>query len=218
MADNFNQIPNPNGNSAEVQNAVNAALNEQKKKKRKKKLIILAVVAVVIIGIIAAAGSGSSDDTPKVEPAQSSASAGDSTEAAKEEATEAAVPELIKAGSSVTLKDVKITYVSCDADFKNYSEYAEVKDGNKVIRAEFLFENNSSNDVMLESFECYADNDKCEEFYSVDDYSSPALETISAGRKFKSVVYYEVPKNAKSIELECDTDFWTSDKLTFEVK
>lgn len=46
-------------NSAEVQQAVDAALKAQGKKKKKKRLIIIGVIlAVLVIGIIAGSGSG----------------------------------------------------------------------------------------------------------------------------------------------------------------
>ena len=68
--DNYNNAypyhnPNPNQNSFEVQQTVDAAMKEQKKKKRKKRLIILAVIVVVLIVIVALASSGgdSSDDS-----------------------------------------------------------------------------------------------------------------------------------------------------------
>lgn len=51
-----------NTNSAEVQQAVDAALKAQGKKKKKKRLIIIGIIlAVLIIGIIAGSGSGSGD-------------------------------------------------------------------------------------------------------------------------------------------------------------
>jgi hypothetical protein len=49
-------------NGVEVQEAVNAALNDQKKKKKKKKLIILLVIVIVAVVAIVVASSGSSDE------------------------------------------------------------------------------------------------------------------------------------------------------------
>lgn len=55
-----------NTNSAEVQQAVDAALKEQSKKKKKKRLIIIGIIAaVLVIGIIAGGSGGSGDDVQK---------------------------------------------------------------------------------------------------------------------------------------------------------
>lgn len=59
MADNNYQQQN----NADIQNAVNTALQQEKKKKKKKKWIIIAVIAVVLIVIISvASGSGDSNN------------------------------------------------------------------------------------------------------------------------------------------------------------
>lgn len=55
-----------NNTAQEVQDAVNAALQEQKKKKKKKRLIIVAIVLVFVIGIIALGSSGSSGDSKNI--------------------------------------------------------------------------------------------------------------------------------------------------------
>ena len=59
MAEEFNY---QNQQNADVQNAVNNAMQEQKKKKRKKRLIILAVAVVIVIGIVALTSGGESEE------------------------------------------------------------------------------------------------------------------------------------------------------------
>ena len=39
--------------------------------------------------------------------------------------------------------------------------------------------------------------------------------TLSAGREAEGAVYFEVPTDAESIELEYDINFWQSDKIIF---
>ena len=123
----------------------------------------------------------------------------------------------VNAGEEVTTKDTKITFVST-SDYNDYNEYLGPKSGNKIIRAEFVFENVSSSDISLNILDCYADGEKCESYYSADDYKSPALESLSTGKKMTAVVYYEVPENAQSITLEYETNLWTSEKIEFIIK
>lgn len=201
-------------NSAEVQQAVNEALQQEKKKKKKKKWIIIAVVAVILIIIIAAAsGSGSSDSGDTAKPTETISGA-----QSDEKSEESQSPQVIKPGTALNTDQLKISYVSCDPDYTDYDEYSKPSDGKKVIRAKFSFENISENDYSVDSIECYADNNKCEPYYYADDYASPVLESISPGRTLDAIVYYEVPKNAENIEIEMETNFWTEDKIVFEVK
>lgn len=189
-------------------------VEQPKKKKGKKKWIIIAAVAVLVIIIFAFSGN----DKPKVEtPSDQSNDSSQSSDADSNGTTQDDTQQ-IKVGSSVTDDELKITFKSCNADFKKYHKYADIKKGCKVIQATFTFENISSSDVLLDNFECYADGDKCEEFYSVDDYSSPTLETVSPNRKLTSIVYYQVPKDAKEIEIEYERNSWTSEKYIFVVK
>ncbi len=187
---------------------------EKTKKKKKKLWIILAVVAVLIIAVIGS--SGSSEPTVDTPDGQNTSSHSDSSKSTGDETQDAT--KQIKVGSSVTDDELKITFTESDANFTDYSKYASVTKGCKVIRVAFTFENISSTDEFLNGFECYADGEKCENFYSVDDYSSPTLESVSPGRKFSAVVYYEVPKDAKEIELEYESDSWSSEKYIFIVE
>lgn len=176
---------------------------------------ILIVLVVIIIG--AAASSGDSDKPSTiVEPIGSSSDS--SSKASDNNSSEPSGDQKILPGNSVSTDELKISYISCDTNYTGYSEYSAPKSGNKVIRAAFTFENTSSTDTSLDGFECYADGKKCEEFYGADDDASPILESVSAGRTFDAVVYYEVPKDAKEIELEYEADFWSSDKFVFVIE
>ncbi len=79
MADNFYGAPQ---NNAEVQAAVNNAIQDEKKKKKKKRLIIIAVIVVVliVIGIIGSSG-GDSDKNNDTNATNSSVAAASSVEA-----------------------------------------------------------------------------------------------------------------------------------------
>lgn len=198
---NITQNYVPNGNYS----------NENtKKKKNKKKWIIIAVVIIVLI--IIGSAFGSSDDNSNQDTNSSL------TTSTQVSTTQAPQEKEITAGNEITSDGLKIKYLSCDPNYKKYNSYLGPKDGNKIVRAEFEFENISSVDQYISGTDCYADDSKCELYFGSDDSSFAAINTISPGRKVKAAVYYEVPKDAENIELEIDGDFWKNEKIIFIIK
>lgn len=189
---------------------------EKEKKPIYKKWWFWVIVVVVVLAIAGSSGNGDNANESKTTLTSGSetnsvvdSSANEST--AKNQKSQYSVGEVYE-GSSVA-----INFMSAD-DYTNYNSYSAPASGNKIIRAEFSFENVSSSDVSLGNIECYADGEKCEAYYYADDYKSPALESLSSGKKLKAVVYYEVPTNAESIALEYETNVWTSERVEFIVK
>lgn len=115
-------------------------------------------------------------------------------------------------------KNIAIKYVAVDENFTGYSQYADVKNGYKIIKAEFEAENVGSSDELFSAydFDCYADGYDCESFWSVEN--SGFSSTLSTGKKAKGSVYYQVPENSNEIKLEYKLNVWTSDKVVFVVK
>lgn len=113
---------------------------------------------------------------------------------------------------------MKVTYAELNDDFKNYSQYATVKDGCKIICASFEFENVSNSDQLASSynFNCYADGYDCEDFWSTDDATFSA--NLSAGKKTKGNVYFQVPMDASEVVIEYENNVWSSGKVKFVVK
>ena len=231
MADEFNNQNNGNNqnyaqsanNNMQVQMAVDNAMAEQKKKKKKKRLIIFGVIAaVIVVIIIASSGGSSSDDKNKVESvngASQTQSADEKSDDSKSDESTASDNQKITAGHAITIdNELKISYLKCDTNFKKYSKYATVGKGKKVISATFKIENVSDTDQYIDTINCYADDKKCDSFYSVEDYDDPFFDSISAGRSIEGTVYFEVPSNAKNIELEFENNVWTNDKVVFVVK
>ena len=236
MADEFNNQNNGNNqnyaqsvnNDMQVQMAVDNAMAGQKKKKKKKRLIIFGVIAAIIVVIIIASGGGSSrDDKNKVESVNGASQTqsvngksddGKSDDGKSDDST-ASDNQKITAGHAITIdNELKISYLKCDTNFKKYSKYATVGKGKKVISATFKIENVSDTDQYIDTINCYADDKKCDSFYSVEDYDDPFLDSISAGRSIEGTVYFEVPSNAKDVELEFENNVWTNDKVVFVVK
>lgn len=168
----------------------------------RKFISVLLCVAILCAYAVFAVGSGS-DDT--------SVSSDDSS-------TQSTAPSetyvRVKPGEVLTANDLKITYVSCE-EFKDYNQYSGPKEGNKIIKLSLNVENTGSSDrfISVYEFECYADNAQMDAHYEDDDLSA----TLSAGRTAKGSVYFEVPKNSEKIEVEYETDFWSSGKAIFEV-
>lgn len=113
---------------------------------------------------------------------------------------------------------MKVVYTALNDNFTDYSKYATIKEGCKVICASFEFENVSNGDESASSsdFECYADGYSCDSFYSVDD--SSFYNRLSAGKKTKGNVYFQVPVNAEKIIIEYENNMWSSKKVKFIVK
>ena len=133
------------------------------------------------------------------------------------EATEPEVKEC-KVGETFKDDEIAIKFVAVDENFKGYSEYAQIETGYKIIRAEFEFENigTSSQYISSYDFECYADGNNCDSFWSVEDSSFST--TLSSGKKEKGAVYFEVPENSESISLEYNVDTWNDEIVEFIVK
>lgn len=174
-----------------------------------KHKVITFILIVIILGVIIGVnGSGDNKSQSTQVTANETSSNNDTTEKGN---------TVVNVGEEIETNDTKITFVSAQ-DYTSYKSYSAPKTGNKVVRAEVIFENISTSDIYLSNLECYADGEKCEEYYYADDYKSPTLESLSKGKRIKSVVYYQVPVNAKSIILEYETSVWTSKKIEFKIK
>ena len=170
--------------------------------------VILLVVGILIflfsfIGMMG--GSDSKDKNPqKVGKAES----GDSTET--EEPS-----NVFQVGDLVETDNFRITYESA-SEYEPDNEFLQAKDGYTYWEFKFKFENISDTDQTVSTlmdWECYADNSKVDQSWIESDNGLDA--TLSAGREAEGAVYFEVPTDAESIELEYDINFWQSDKIIF---
>ena len=177
----------------------------------KKTFLIIALILLMVIGLFSLTGCASFEEGVREGLKESS------NESIETSSNTTSGNTKINVGGEFSTKDTKITFVSAN-DYSSYNSYSAPKAGNKIIRAEFSFENISKSDIYLNPLDCYADGEKCEAYYSADDYKNPTLESLSAGKKVKAIVYYEVPTNAENIVLEYDTSVWTNSKVEFIVK
>lgn len=162
--------------------------------------LIIAFVFIVMV-------SGNSED-----PVQQTGTISTQSTQATTPTTKAAynVGDILLAG------DLQISYLSCE-EYKSDNMFVEPKEGYRFVSCEFEFENQGKNDEFISSwdFDCYADGFSCENTSIRDDDLSA---TLSAGRKTKGTVTFEVPTDAKKIELEYETNYWTSSHIVFTIK
>lgn len=180
------------------------------------------VIVVVVIFALAAASGGSGDDKDK-NPQKVSETTNENVQQATESTTqigtkEAATQEVsnvFHAGDVIETEDFKISFLS-SAEYVSDNQFLQPKDGYVYWLFEFSFENISSTDQTVSSlidWECYADNSKVDQTWIGDDNGLDA--TLSSGRTTKGTIYFEVPKDAQTIELEYKVNYWNSDKIIF---
>lgn len=173
-------------------------------------IVLICFAALVVIGAI---GSALSD-----EPSGSSSGDNKSTPAAANSTVSNENKETtVNIGGSLDANGLKIEFQKAE-DWESNNMFVTPESGNKFIRAYFVFTNNSKSDKYVGSFDfkCYADNAQAKETIFGDDQLS--YGNISSGRSLKGYVYYEVPVNANSIEIEYETNWWTDKKAIFKIK
>lgn len=129
------------------------------------------------------------------------------------EANTASSENAFKKGDIVETKSLRITYLSC-GEYTSDNMFIQPAEGNRFIYFEFEFENISNYDEFVSSydFDCFADGANCDSSYASDEDLNA---TISAGRKTKGKVTFEVPINAQTIEAEYVDNMWTSSRIIF---
>lgn len=208
---------------SEIPKGAKVCPNCRKKQGGIGKWIVIAVVVIVLIAAVSGGGDNKDKNPQKVgETTTGTASAkeetsgndADNTSDTKQQETEE-VSNVFQIGDVVETENFKITFVSAGA-YESDNEFLQPKDGCEYWQFEFRFENISDTDQAVSSmmdWECYADNAKADQTWIGDDNGLDA--TLSAGRETQGTIYFEVPKNVQSVELEYDINFWQSDKIVF---
>lgn len=214
------------------------------KKDAKKGMAIAGLICSIIgllISIIMIAALGKNSDSSSVNNSQAvSISVESSSEAPveAEEKTEQSVPasseevreteqpvetaSVISPGYSFDANGLEVTITNFDLDFTDYKdEYGWYKpdDGMKYIMVDVAYKNNSDSDkyVSIYDFQCYADDEDCEQEYGIVENSS-LNANISSGRKTSYQIAFIVPKDAQTIELEYETSIWTGHKEVLKLQ
>lgn len=124
-----------------------------------------------------------------------------------------ATPDAFNVGDIIETKNLKITYVSC-GEYISDNQFIQPLDGYRFVEFELEFENISDSDqsVSSYSFDCFADGASCNQKFNLDDSLD---STLSSGRKCSGYVRFEVPCDATVIELEYETNLFTSNRIVF---
>ena len=166
-------------------------------------------VVVIIVGIsVASAGGGddnktSDNNTSIVNPTTDSDTSKETTETNED--------NTYVVGEVINANGLKLSYISAEK-WEGYNQYLAPDDGYMYIRLKISAENTSSSDRYISSFEfdCYADGKKVDAYYAGDNVLTGG--TLSSGRATDGYIYFTVPTNAASIEVEYETSFWTDKK------
>lgn len=179
-----------------------------KKKIKWWQILLIILAAFILLGVI----FGTGDDA---EPA--GASSTQSASSAKAESAPKDEKSVYTAGETLDAKGLKVTMQKAEKWTSN-NQFITPEDNNMFIRVYFVIENQSGADKLIGSFDfdCYADGAQMDNSWYGDQQLS--FDTISDGRRIEGYIYYEVPENAKEIEIEYETSWWTSKKAIFKVE
>lgn len=177
--------------------------------------LICSIVAIIIFIFASLIFDGNDSDQPKKVSSNEETQIQDTENHSTETTTEEKVNEPFKVGDTVETEDLRITFLKAEPYTEEYDDPAKE---HEFYKFEFEFVNISDSDQYVSSmdFNCYADGYDMESAYSSNDKDLDA--TLSAGKKTKGVVCFEIPKDAKNISLEYETNYWNESKVCFEVK
>lgn len=199
--------------------------NCRKKQKGIGKWIVLAIIVILIIAI-AAGNSGKnknsnpekiSSDASQTQTSQSETST-DASTSDSVNASDGKQQNIFHAGDVIETENLRISFLST-GEYTSDNEFMQPKEGYVYWKFEFSFENISDHDEVISSlmdWECYADNTKVDSAWL--DGTNGLDATLSPGRTTQGTLYFEVPANAKSIELEYKVDYLKNNKIIFTGK
>ncbi|MBR5342815.1 MAG: DUF4352 domain-containing protein [Oscillospiraceae bacterium] len=183
----------------------------------------IALVVIIIIGAVGGGGKSGSSEAKQIgtvsQTSTSSQESGTKESASKEESrtkTNEPTPapkSVYNVGDILLDGDIKIVYMA-SGDYLSDNQFLQPKEGYKYIFLEFAFINNGKSDTSISfySFEAYADGYNVEMFYGADDDLSA---TLSSGRSTVGKVFFEVPTDAKEIEIEYEPNIFLDRKIKF---
>jgi len=195
------------------------------KKKKHIGLVIFGVIFVIIVMVGISSthkdSKSSSSSASKTEASSSSSSKVDAKGNKKE----------LKVGDSFEKSNMKMTIDNIEYDWQvpatdnAFSDSLhEAKDGFTYVKMDVTMENTGNKDELASfaGFELYADNNPYNKEYGMDSYGvnpqGSSFSSLSAGRKASFSVFWQVPVNSTSVEIEYEPSFWSNEKILIKVK
>lgn len=180
-------------------------------------ILLLAIVMVVtslsscaLMAVGAIASAASDDSTQTNETNNTNVSVKKSTPKTKYYVNE-----------TYEIKDLgTITFNSVN-EYESDNRYTQPKENYKYIVLSFTIKNTSKEEeYFYYNFECYADNIQCESHYFYDEMNNSLYigDNIGSGRIVKGNIYFEVPIDATSIEVEYHPFMFKNTSTIFVVK
>lgn len=200
--------------SSEIPKDAKICPNCRKKQGGKLKWII---IVIVVIFVVAAAASGGEDKSDGKKVGNTDKETNNSVSSAQKGEGEEETEEdnIFQVGDIVETDELRISFLS--AGRYDSSDIIQPDSGKMFYRVEFEIENISDTDQYVNEFDfdCYADGYSSDITMLVaDDEMSSA--SLSKGKKIKGAIYYQVPVDAKEIEVEYETNIWTENKIVFK--
>lgn len=183
--------------------------------KKNSKLVPLLLCICLFAAFALGSGSSDSDTTPTKVGEVTDTGNGNSSNSNSNSATQ--IPTVseqteFKVGETFTKDGLNITYVS-SSNWESDNQFITPAEGKKFIRLLFHVDNQSKSDqsVSAFSFKCYADGYDCSQTYNDDDLSA----SLSSGRSADGAVYFEIPVDAKEVEVEYEYNMFSDKKVKF---
>lgn len=119
---------------------------------------------------------------------------------------------------TATVDGLKVTCVSANTNFQGYHEYANIRSGYTVVKADFQFENTSTNNIYIsfDDFDCHADAEDYDYFYSVDNATFAV--SLPSGDTYQASVYFLVPSNSNRIVIEFEANTLSDREIRFTIQ
>lgn len=196
--------------------------NCKKKLKNTKGIVIGAVIAFFIIVALATPKNNDAQKVGEVEKTsaepQKVGEVNETNNTVISDTQSQEEPSFFTVGDIVETENVKLSFLSAEI-YEPESSLMNAPEGKVYYKFEFEFENLGKSDMYISAidFDCYADGYVCEsELIAGKDCLYG--ETVSAGRKLKGNIYFEIPKDVKKIELEYKGNYFSNKKTLFVIE
>lgn len=225
---------NPNqGNPMPNQNWGAPQQAPQPPKKKKKHTVLYILIAIVVLLIVyGVATSGKSGKTThSSKTSSSSTSASSKSDSGKSDSSKKGNKKELAIGDSFEQSNMKMTLDSVQFDWQVPStgddfedSLNKPKDGYTYVKMDVTMENTGDKDefASFTDFKLYADNNPYDQEWGLKEYgvnpNGSDFSELSAGRKASFSVFWQVPVNSTSVEVEYEPSFWSNEKILIKVK